>query len=141
MLLETAVKRFNSNIKITETRCWEWQKSRTPQGYGKFKFDGEQLAHRISWLMHHGEFNRYLCVLHVCDNPPCVNPAHLFLGTWEDNNRDRADKKRNNHVNENKTHCKRGHEFNKTNTGIRKNGCRYCKRCEHERYLKRIGRL
>lgn len=123
-------KRFFSKILITESGCWEWQGSKTKFGYGKCKYFGEQLAHRVSFILHQGPLlGSEMCVLHRCDNPPCVNPSHLFVGTTDTNNKDRAAKKRNNHRNELKTHCKRGHEFDEINTvvrGINKRSCRIC---------------
>lgn len=69
--------------------CWEWMGGRFPTGYGAC-WDGDRTgkAHRISWEMAHGSIPNGMCVLHRCDNPPCVNPDHLFLGTIDDNNRD-----------------------------------------------------
>lgn len=128
---------FKTRYVIDEiTGCWNWQHFKTPQGYGKYKrVKGETIAHRASYILHKGIIDQE-CVCHTCDNPSCVNPEHLFLGSKLDNNRDRANKKRNNHRNDGKTHCKRGHEFNEQNTGIRKSNTRYCKQCEHERYIK-----
>jgi hypothetical protein len=136
MNIEITKKRFNENIFKTKTGCWEWQKAITPDGYGKFKSFNEQLAHRVSWRLHRGDIGKNLCVLHKCDNPPCVNPEHLFLGTLSENNKDRTFKGRTVIYNSSKTHCKRGHIFDEKNTYLRKTGRRLCRVCEHERYLR-----
>jgi hypothetical protein len=78
--------------------CWPWVGARQQTGYGiLFKSSRPRrwhLAHRLSWELHNGPIPDGLHVLHRCDNPPCVNPAHLFLGTQADNNRDRDAKSR-----------------------------------------------
>jgi HNH endonuclease len=82
--------------------CWEWQGKRLHFGHGRFHFFSgydsarkkEQRAHRFSYMLHRGEIPKGLNVLHHCDNPPCVNPDHLFIGTNGDNNKDRARKGR-----------------------------------------------
>jgi hypothetical protein len=73
--------------------CLEWTGNRTvPEGvgsYGLVRFRGRQWkAHRVAWTLARGEVPPGLCVLHKCDNPPCCNPDHLFLGTYGDNVRD-----------------------------------------------------
>jgi hypothetical protein len=89
-------KRFWSKVIKTES-CWLWKGNTNIWGYGQTFFNGKAIAsHRMSWILVYGEIPEGLCVLHKCDNPPCCNPTHLFLGTICDNNRDRACKGRNN---------------------------------------------
>ena len=84
--------------------CWEWQGAKSPHGYGLYSFrwksGGRQtfLAHIFSYQIHFGGTNK-LMVCHKCDNPPCVNPDHLFLGTASDNIQDSIRKGRWNHNN------------------------------------------
>lgn len=70
--------------------CWEWFGPKTNGGYGVTTKKGKSvLAHRAAWASRNGEIPPEMCVCHSCDNPPCCNPAHLWLGTKGDNNRDR----------------------------------------------------
>ncbi len=71
--------------------CWRWTASASPQGYGRIGLLWESgrcalaLAHRVSWTVAFGIVPEEMCVLHRCDNPPCCNPGHLFLGDRADN--------------------------------------------------------
>jgi hypothetical protein len=73
-----------------ETGCWLWVGKRDHNGYGRFTVERKTwAAHRYSWLLHRGEDPGRAVVRHlVCDNPPCVNPAHLAIGTQQDNIKD-----------------------------------------------------
>jgi len=86
-------------IPYIPTDCWSWLGSKTKKGYGKIsnpQKSGWVLAHRIAYKIFFGTIPEKLCVLHRCDNPECVNPTHLFLGTYLDNTKDRISKGRTN---------------------------------------------
>lgn len=72
-------------------QCWVWLGGCSTSGYGRFI---NQQAHRFAWQLMHGEIHSGLHALHHCDNPPCVRPDHLFLGTRQDNMRDMVEKQR-----------------------------------------------
>lgn len=76
------------------TGCWPWTARKNAKGYGVFKATGEVSAHRVSWVLFRGAIPAEMFVCHRCDNPSCVNPDHLFLGTHDDNMRDMVDKGR-----------------------------------------------
>ncbi len=92
----TTANRFWAKVKRgAPGECWEWTGFRIEDGYGRTHIRGRNvLAHRFAWELANGPIPDGMCVLHRCDNPPCCNGAHHFLGTREDNNKDRAAKGR-----------------------------------------------
>lgn len=103
MTRKTVEERFWSKVDedgpvcLGRGKCWTWIAGKNPKGYGIFGVIGgfgEQLAHRISYRLLVDDIPNGLLVCHHCDNPPCVNPKHLFLGTHVDNANDMVKKGR-----------------------------------------------
>lgn len=90
------IKKFEDKIFFASPDgCWYWIGITNTLGYGRFSHEGKEFyAHRISYLIYRGQFSIELDILHSCDNPLCVNPNHLFLGTHDDNMKDMAKKGR-----------------------------------------------
>ena len=106
--------------------CLVYDKGNDSGGYGRFSHKGKEWqAHRFSYSYFVGEIGD-LHVLHACDNPPCVLPAHLWLGTNADN---MLDKKRKGRALT--SHCINGHERNEVNMRIDSFGNRHCRPCQN----------
>lgn len=143
--------------RVTKTEgCWEWHtgKGVKPKAYGNITLYGgpyEGLkcvsAHRASWIIHYGDIPDGVVVRHDCDNPSCVNPRHLRLGTQSQNIQDAVDRGRKQSgyalYQRRKTHCPQGHPYNEENTtvsfynGRANRHCRVCGRIrKRERKIK-----
>lgn len=93
--MKTAEERFWAKVDKSGD-CWEWTGYLAPNGYGQFGAGGRWYAHRYSYALDRGLSSSELppVVRHMCDNPGCVNPAHLIGGTQADNMRDRMNRSR-----------------------------------------------
>lgn len=95
-----AEDRFHGRYRKVPSGCWEWTGCRDGDGYGSFKGDVRgipyQRAHRFSYALHKGDVPKGMHVCHTCDNPSCVNPDHLWIGTNRENMHDKIAKNRHN---------------------------------------------
>ena len=132
-------ERFNDKwTTIPETSC-HWWTAYSVQGYGHIRKNGKWVkAHRVSYELNKGKIPSGMCVCHTCDNPECVNPDHLFLGTQRENIHDCIAKNRFKSGIKQKTatHCVNGHLYDEENTFYNKCGKRCCRICSRKSALK-----
>lgn len=134
--------------------CWIWKGGTAERGYGVFYLEGRnRRATQVSWELHHGKpFPPKMQACHTCDHPPCVNPAHLFVGDHSSNARDAMKKGRFKFAHDQPgwepwqkkaTHCAKGHEYTPENTkhemgrGNQFRRCRTCLTANRHRAMKR----
>lgn len=114
----------------TSGGCLEWQGCRDAHGYGQISVvHGRKTStHRAAWLVAHGDIPDGLWVLHHCDNPPCCEPSHLFLGTPADNTADMVAKGRAGGGPPRATHCPKGHQVPSAEDVPHRRKCVVCRR-------------
>lgn len=119
---ESLLQRFWSKVKKADNGCWEWTGNKASWGYGSIYTSRREMtrSHRLSYYIKHGPIPRGLWVLHRCDNPPCVNPDHLWLGTRNDNVTDMVEKRRHSHGEPHKERA-RIHSAKGDRNGLKKN--------------------
>lgn len=125
------VIRFWEKVRKSDG-CWEWTAGRLGGRYGDFMVGvgDHRSAHRYSWELHFGPIPVGMNVCHHCDNPGCVRPDHLFIGTQKDNLRDMQGKGRKAVWRREGPTCKHGHPWTPDNTCIR-GGYRSCRECSN----------
>lgn len=140
-----AVKRFWDKVLVGEG-CWEWQGARNQAGRGLIRFEGRtSSAPRVAWQLTFGGLPNDLYVLHHCDNPGCVRPDHLWLGTQTDNMADAKAKGRVRVGHGREVICPAGHPYDEMNTyRYAPRNMRMCRACGRERArryraLKKVG--
>lgn len=108
MIGDKLPERLSSRLILTEAGCWEWTGGKQTKGYGQTSYRNHRWrTHRLMYVLNVGPIPDGKMVCHTCDNRPCCNPAHLYLGDGFDNMRDAS---RRGRINFQKwTHCKNGH--------------------------------
>jgi hypothetical protein len=142
-LNEEQLKRFWAKVnKKADDECWEWTAAKSPNGYGQFALNKiAKSTHRISYIIHKGQIPDGLMICHTCNNPPCVNPNHLYAGTGKDNAQQASADGL--FPSQQKTHCIKGHEFTEENTFLRlrkgRGITRVCRECKRLSDRKRVS--
>lgn len=130
-------------IPVTESGCWIWVGQTSSRGYGRYRPSGDFKrqrfqAHRYSYEYYVGKIPEGMIVCHKCDEPLCVNPKHMFIGTSKDNAQDMSKKGRARNQYKGRTHCSRGHEYTHDSIypGKTYRICKACTKINNERFKK-----
>jgi len=147
--MKPIMERFEAKISPEPmSGCWLWVGAIDGSGYGQMNINGKTVkSHRLSYAHFVAPIPPGYCVCHKCDTPACVNPDHLYVGTFKDNAVDKVKKGRMvmgignaPDLKRKQTHCIHGHLFNAKNTYYRPRGGRQCRKCtavSTRKYLKK----
>lgn len=122
----------NLSVPVTESGCWIWIGKADHNGYGLFNITSTGnpvMAHRLCYELTKGEIPKGLHLLHSCDTPPCINPAHLKPGTQKKNMQECVDRGRHDNGRTFAEFCKNGHPLSGENLRIEVTGFRRCQTC------------
>lgn len=133
------VKRVVENVEFSPTGCWLWKGMQGDWGYGQTTYRNKtRIVHRQFYQVVNGvKLDRWQLVMHKCDTPNCINPAHLVVGSPGENVKDAANK--GHHHNTRKVICKRGHPLSGDNVRTNSFGTRVCMTCTRARMRIKAG--
>lgn len=132
--------RLQRRLAVRDSGCIEWT-GHTANGYGYIKVGAKDVrTHRLAWELANGRIADGLNVLHTCDNRPCCNVEHLFLGTQAENLADMAAKGRGANGRADLTHCPQDHPYDEVNTYVIPRGGRDCRICRRAAGARRRDR-
>lgn len=124
-------QKLRAMVRESADGCLEYQGFLGHKGYGQLYYRGRNWStHRLAYNLWRGPIPQDMCVCHTCDNRRCINPLHLFLGTFDTNNKDMAAKGRCKYSASVWPVCKHGHTFTPENTYLDTRGFRQCRTCQ-----------
>lgn len=132
MIGDKLPERLSSRLVLTDDGCWQWTGYTKQDGYAQVWYQGGKVyLHRITYELYVGQVPAGRIVCHSCDNPRCVNPEHLWVGTYKQNSTDAKLKGR--FYKQKQTECWRGHPLSGDNLYVDKKGLRKCRECSRIR--------
>ena len=147
MIKLKTIQKFINRIELTDSGCWEWKGGKGASGrYGYLSIDGKIIgAHQLSYTLFKGEILEGMDIDHLCRNTLCVNPDHLEAVTHRENCERGVGVMVRAMAQRAKTHCPKGHPYDKENTyyyrNAKGNPARFCRTCTLERARARYAEM